>query len=244
MPSQEAALLAKARARTAPLALRTRFGFKIESEAVDGSTGGALIVDRPGKGHLAVMGPLGPLVTLHTDGVGLAVSNRRDRSHLVAADAEGAVRGATDGLAGVDEVLGLLVGEVPLDGLEVSGRTRNEAGNLRLTLKGPQDVTVDLVLNDPLATPVSLRVIDREGAELLIADYGAFEAHRDAPDTWLPTEVSVQIPRFKVSLDVRFRRWDLLGEEIPAVFGLEAPEGFTEGVLEIGSIPGAETPMR
>ncbi len=47
------------------------------------STGCALIVDRPGRGHLAVFGPFGAtLLTAQTDGEGIAVTLPREGKFL------------------------------------------------------------------------------------------------------------------------------------------------------------------
>lgn len=239
VPSADAALLAMADARPVPSALRSRFGFKIESEAVAGGTGGALIVDRPGRGHLAVLSPLGgPLLTLHTDGKGLSVIDKRNRVQRITSDAEKTLRDATEGLAGVDEVLGLLVGDLPLDGLEIRERSRTDEGDLKLLLSGPRHTLVELTLDDPLATPIALQVSDQQGDALLSADYGPFEPLDKSAEepTYMPSEVSVTVSRFAVTLHVRFKKWETLGDSVPEVFSLDAPDGFTTIPLDLSQL--------
>lgn len=239
VPSADQALLELATARPVPAALRSRFGFKLQSEAFSGSTGGALVTDRPGNGHLAVLSPLGgALLTLHTDGQGLAVVDKRNRSHGYVPDAESTLRDATEGLAGLDEVLGLLVGDLPIDGLKVTERSRTPDGDLALGLAGPRQTTVALTLDDPLGTPVALSVTDRDGQVLLTADYGPFEVldAEAAEPTYMPSEVSVAMARFGVSIDVRFKRWHVLTGDVPDVFGLDAPDGFTSFPLDLSKL--------
>ncbi|MEO0605838.1 MAG: hypothetical protein AAF211_30680, partial [Myxococcota bacterium] len=103
----------------APVAdpLRGRFSFKIASEplGLKGSTGGALILDRPGKLHFAVLGPLGgALATAQTDGERASIVIRRDSRHFWADAVEATVRSWTDDELGVDGVVGLFVGQVPV----------------------------------------------------------------------------------------------------------------------------------
>jgi hypothetical protein len=79
------------------------------------STGCALIVDRPGRGHLAVFGPFGAtLLTAQTDGTGLAISIPRDELFLqgdLAAELDRLTRGRVT----VDDLIGALVGDPPED---------------------------------------------------------------------------------------------------------------------------------
>lgn len=239
-PTPQDALLDEALQRTAPPQLRGRFGFKIRSErlGLSGSTGGALIFDRPGRGHLAVLGPLGgPLLTLQTDGQGLAVAILRDRQHLVVEDAEQQLLQQTGGVAGLDAILGLMIGQLPLDGLEIEAREVLDDGDLRVTFAGPQDTTVIAVIDDPAAVPVSLEARDREDALLVSASYGPFAQMTDEGGALLPTEVSLQVPPIDLVLDVQYkeRGWAEL-EEVPDVFGLEPPEGFTSRPLGEGML--------
>lgn len=75
------------------------------------STGCALIVDRPGRGHLAVFGPFGAtLLTAQTDGAGLAVALPRE-GRFLQGDLAGQLDRLTRGRVTVDDLLGVLVGD-------------------------------------------------------------------------------------------------------------------------------------
>lgn len=77
------------------------------------STGCALIVDRPGRGHLAVFGPFGAtLLTAQTDGEGLAVTLPREGLFLQG-DLAGELDRLTRGRFEVDDLIGALVGDPP-----------------------------------------------------------------------------------------------------------------------------------
>ncbi len=235
-----ATLLDDALQRTLPLGLRGRFGFKIRSEVLglSGSTGGVLILDRPGRGHLAVLGPLGgPLVTLKTDGVGLAITNLRGQEHLLVEEADALVLDQTRGVAGIDALLGLLVGELPLSGLEVREQEILEGGDLRVVFSGPQEITVDAVIGASGAVPVSLEARDRQGTLLVLAEYGPFAPMGDGAEPLMPTEVSLNVPALLLELDVQYKDkgWIAL-EEAPPVFGLEPPEGMPSRSLDVGAM--------
>jgi outer membrane biogenesis lipoprotein LolB len=228
-----ATVLEAARARPIPERLTGRFSFKVRSEVLDlaGSTGGAIVLDRPGRGHLAVLGPLGgPLMTVQTDGLGVAVALMRDRRHLVAVDAEQVLRETTGGVAGIDDLLGLMAGDVPLDDAEIREQQTLEGGDLRVVLSGPQGTSLVAVLDDATATPISLEALDAQGKVVLTAAYEAFEPQGEGGPL-LPTRVAMNVPLLELDLDVRYKTWTQ-PETVPEVFGLDTPEGFSSELLE------------
>lgn len=199
--------------------LRGRFSFKIDAEplGLKGSTGGALIVDRPGRLHFAVLGPLGaPLATAQTDGERASIELRRDQQHFWAEAVEQTVRDWTGGELGVDDVVGMFLGQVPLpdsptdlvDGGETVSYSRGDA------------VTVTLA-GSPLR-PSEVRIVD-DGVERLRLRYDGWEAF-DAGV--LPSGWALTVPALELSLDVRFKSFEPI-EQAPDVFGTAAPPGFS-----------------
>ena len=184
----------------------------------------------PGLGHLAVLGPLGsPLATLSSDGVGLAVDFTRSRRHIVGVDAEAVVREATGGVAGIDGLFGLLIGDLPLDEARIKSQEDLGEGRVQLALQGPRKSTLVAVLDAQTGTPVSLIALGRNQRRLLVAEYEPFEAHDDGH--WVPTAVHIEVPQLELSLDLRFKWWKTL-EDVPDVFSLDAPDGFATESLE------------
>jgi hypothetical protein len=225
--------LEQARARPIPARIQGRFSFTIEAPALGPmSTGGVVILDRPGRGHLAVLGPLGgPLATLQTDGHGAALAIARDRRHYVMADADDAVREVTSGLVGLDDLLGLFVGDLPLDGAPVrSQRPLPEPSGYEVVLDAPEGAMVTLYLDPVGATPRSLVVVDGAGQAVLDVRYAPFAPFGDA-GALLPTDITIELPRLGVGLEVRMKTWTV-PDPVPEVFGLAAPEGFTSSPLE------------
>lgn len=220
-------------ARPVPNRVQGRFSFTVEAEASGfaASTGGVVILDRPGRGHLAILGPLGgPLATLQTDGTGAAVAIARDRRHYVAADADRVLREATHGLVGLDELLGLFVGDVPVEGLKLRSQQPRAAGPYEVVFDGPEGTALALGLDPILATPVSLVGSDAAGGVLLDLRYEPF-APMIAGGPLVPTDFALALPTLGVHLDVRMKSWTV-PEPMPDVFGLEVPEGFTSSPLE------------
>jgi len=221
-----------ARARPTPDPVQARFQLKVRSKPLDvaGSASGALIFDRPGQGHLAVLGPLGaPLATLTSDGVGLAVDFTRSRRHIVGTDAEEVVREVTGGVAGVDDLFGLLMGDLPLDEAKVLSQAELESGRVQLILQGPRKTSLHVVLDTQTGTPVSLVALGRNQRRLLIAEYAPFVPHEES--MWVPSELHLEVPQLELSVDLRFKWWKTL-DEVPDVFSLDTPEGFVVESLE------------
>lgn len=208
-------------ALSAPLAdpMRGRFSFKIASEplGLKGSTGGAIIVDRPGRLHFAVLGPLGgALATAQTDGDRASIVIRRDAQHYWADAVEDEVRTWTDGQLGVDGVVGMFLGRVPMpDPAEIEstddGGLAYEERGLRVKLSGL-----------PLL-PEEVRIVESDGTERLTLRYTGFE-NTDAG--LLPTGWSLSVPALELALDVKFKSFEAI-ETAPDVFGTEAPVGFS-----------------
>lgn len=233
-------VLEAARARPVPDPLRARFNVKLQSKplGVAATTGGGLVVDRPGKGRLELFGPLGnPLVTVSADGVGLSVLLTGEKKHLVAADAEAVLRDTTGGVAGLDDLLALLVGDLPFDQapvrfMERVDTRRGDADKAlaRAVLDGPQQSTVDVLLDPDTATPDAIVARNQKGETLLSATYDRFEP---LDGLLVPTRVQVYVPSIDLSVEAKYRGWEALEAPDPALFALDvAPELPVESLEE------------
>lgn len=232
VPTQQPpAVLEMARARAVPDPLRARFNVRIRSRALDvaGSTHGVLIVDRPGKGHIAIMGPLGgPLFTLSSDAVGVAAVLPRDRRHLAAVDAQSVLQDTVPGLAELDDLFGLLVGDVPLDEERVRQVQRLDDERVVVVLDGPDGVLIAVTLWTATATPSGI-VAQRSGGERLMAV--TFAPFQEAEGALMPTDVALEVPSLDLRVDLSYRSWRVL-DTVPDVFGLDTPAGYTTESLE------------
>lgn len=226
------AVLELARARPVADPLQARFSMKVRSRVlqVAGSTHGALIVDRPGQGHFALMGPVGgPIFTLSSDGQGVSVLLPRDGRHLVASDADRVLDEVGGGLLGVDDLFGLLLGVLPLEEARITRKTPLPEGRVQVTLAGPEATRLVVTLRTTDGTPESLAVYGDAHAPLLVAAYSTFESGDDG--SLLPTAVAVEVPRLDLRLELAYRSWKV-PDPVPDVFGLGAPSGFRTESLE------------
>lgn len=220
-------VLERARARPTPDPIRARLHLKLKSAPMDLSsgTGGVLIVDRPGRGHLAIMGPLGgPVATVTSDGTALAVHLPRDQRVLDSPTAQEVLAQATEGQLGLDDLVGMLLGDLPFDDAKVKSRKPLDDGTVHVVLAGPNATRLDVILEPDHATPTAIEVVEKTGRVLLTADFEPFEARDDG--TFVPSRVELYVPALAVSLDLRFKSWEIL-DEVPPVFDTSAPEGWT-----------------
>lgn len=232
-------VLERARLRPTPDPVRARLHLKLRSRPLDLSsgTGGVLIVDRPGKGHLAILGPLGgPVATFTSDGTALAVAIPRDKRLLSSPRAHELLLEATGGMLGLDAVVGMTLGDLPFDGARVKSRKPREDGAVDVVLTGPNASRVEVLLDGPTATPRALSIYEKTGRVLIRASFDPFEARDDG--TFLPTRVELEVPAFELELELRFKSWEIL-EQVPPVFDTAAPDGWTvEPLAQSLSLPG------
>ncbi len=235
--------LERARLRPTPDPVRARVRVQVDAPGMDlaGSTGGVLIVDRPGRGHLAVLGPLGsPLATVTSDGTALAVALPRERRLLSSRAASEVVEQATGGALHLDDLVGLTLGDVPLDGARVRSRRPRPDGSVEVVLAAPGGTRVHVVLDPDTGTPRALDGRDRVGRTLFSATFDPFEARDDG--TFVPTRVRWSVPALAITADLRFKSWEIL-DEVPPVFDTTTPAGWTESPLAAVLAPPGAKPV-
>jgi hypothetical protein len=239
-------VLDMARARPVAEPVRARFGIKISSPRLDvqGATGAALIVSRP-QGRVDILGPLGnSIVTFSTDGTRADVVSARDKSHLHADAAEEALREVTEGAAGLGDVLSVLIGDLPFDTAEAKRLDLLDDGSVHVTLDGPGKTALDAILDPALGTVERLEARDNHGDLMLSAEYGAYAPIAEGGPL-APSTVTLFLPALDLTLDLSFKKWEVLPTVDAALFQPLVPEGFSsksleEAVLEAASKVGAD----
>jgi hypothetical protein len=226
-----------ARARPVLEPAKVRFSVRIKSKPLDiaGQTNGGMIVDRPGMGRLELFGPLGgSLFTAASDGTMLSILLPSKQKFLVATDAEVVLRETTGGVAGIDDVLALLTGDLPFDEAPVTSITTvgdgsKDTDGARVVLQGPKNTVIEAILDPETATPKRLIARDAKGDTLLAAAYDKFEA---VGDRMVPTRVEVFVPSIDLSVEAKYRNWEILEPVPDGVFALQAPPDFQTESLE------------
>lgn len=226
-------ILDQVRARSAPQTAQARFQIKVRSKllGVGGTTGGGLQVVRPGKARLEVFGPFGGnLVSLIADGERFAAILPRENRHLLALDAEELVRDATRGAVGLDEVIGLLVGQVPFGAAELQELSvLREVGRIQASYEGPQRVSVVLDLDPEQFTPIRLVATDRDGEDLLRVRYDGW---LELGEHLLPHKVELEVPSLDLFVGLRYASWQE-PEALLSMDPLPAPGVLAEPLAEV-----------
>lgn len=241
--SDIATTLEMARTRPTPARASVRVTVKVKSDplGVAGSTGGGLVVDRPGRLFLEVFGPLGSsLVKVASDGEGLSVLLPKDKRQLSARSAESALRELSGDAIGLDDLAGLLVGDLPFDAAELKATRVLDDGTHQADLEAPGGVLVVADLDPAQGTPTHLLAKDQDGMTMVEAWYGPFEP--DEEGLLWPSEVEVQLPAVELLASLKYKTWRSV-EQAPPVFSTAAPEGFETEDLEDalrGLAPGAQ----
>ncbi len=184
--------------------------------------GGGLVVDRPGRAWFALLNPLGqPVLTVTSDGADVAVTNTRDRQVVLAKGAAADLGLAADGAVGLDDVVALLVGLLPVDADKA--RFGEAEGGVGVRARGPAGTEITAVVDAGTGAPRAVDVTDTEGKPLVHADYEPFALQGDA---WLPTRVTLYVTPLDLRVDVRYKSWSF-PDEAPDVFGITVPDGFS-----------------
>jgi hypothetical protein len=210
---------------------RARFQIKLDSpklRIVAPPLPGGLIVDAPGQAFLAIQNPVGgPVLTLARDGARVALINSVDRLAVVTEDASALL--APTGLH-LDDAVGLLLGRLPLDPADVTGRADVD-GLVRFTARvsapaapGAPSRAVDLTLDVDAATATPRALVARgpDGAVALEATWAPFQVVDGA---LLPTTLQVWVPSVELRVDVTFKTWER-PDPVPDVFHPAAPGSF------------------
>lgn len=227
-----AGVLAMARAREVDPAMQARFNIKLRSKQLEiaGSTGGGIVLGRPGKGRLDIFPPIGSgaLLTVASDGEAIAVWIAKARRHLEASSAELVIRETTNGAAGIDDVLAVLQGDLPFDDAAVRRLVKLPDGTIRLTLMGPEKTRVLADLDPTDGTPRRLEALGKKGEVLLVVGYDGFS---DVDGQLLPDQVDLEVPALDLTVQLKYKTWKRL-DEPPDVFALAPPEGVEVESLE------------
>lgn len=225
------ATLEMARGRPAPSRAQVRFNIKIRSKPLEvaGSTGGGLVVDRPGRLHLEVFGPLGSsLLKVTSDGEALAVLLPKEERQLLSPSADEALREVSGGALGLDDLAGLLLGDLPFDVAELTDSRVLEDGTHQLDLQAPEGVAVQADVDPATGTPRHVIAMDGDGVTMVEATYGEFT---ELDGMLWPSEVELYLPAVDLTATLNYRSWKAI-ETVPDVFDLTAPEGFITEDLE------------
>lgn len=226
-----------ARARPVLDPVKARFTVKLRSKQLDiaGTTGGGIIADRPGRSRIELFGPMGgSLLAVVSDGRAISVTLPGAHKQLVSEDAENVLREATGGVAGLDDLVAMLVGDLPFDSAPVRSQRvlPDDAKWTEAVLDGPRGTSIEVQVEREHATPHQMIARNAAGEPLIVARFDSFqEVMRDGAPHWMPTEVDLWIPAVDLTIETRFKDWQPL-IEAPAVFSVQPIPGMVVSPLE------------
>lgn len=224
-PLEEDTLVQMVRARPVPDPTQARFSIKMRSKPLGIAApplGGGLVVDRPGRAHIAILGPTGsPVVTLSSDGQRAVFLNAHDRQYIFADDVATLLGGATGDAVSLDDVVSLLLGLLPVEAAHVRSKQILAEG-VEFVFDGPAGTVLTALVDPATGTPVHVSVDDAHGKRTVEASYEPFMA---VDAFLLPTRIDIDVPSVELSLDLKFKSWTMI-TEVPDVFSPVAPEGY------------------
>jgi hypothetical protein len=170
------------------------------------------------------------VLTLSTDGTGVAVDLPREKRHLVAASASSVLTELSGGSASPDDLVAALLGDLPFDGAEPKTKRKLDDGAIAVVLAGPLGWDASAWLTeDGTLQEMTLQRGGKALIDLSYEPYGRVEL--DGASLLLPTAVRVTLPRADVQLEIRYKSWKI-PDPMPPVFGLDAADGETSESLD------------
>ncbi len=189
-----------------------------------------IVLDRPDRSSLAVLGPLGgPLWTMTTVGSTLSVLDVRGRQQHLAIDA-GQVLGD---VLGVDAptLWGILVGDPVV--LPPEGLPGPVPGTRLSDLPLVSGRSLRILAEVPSGRPVHILALDVSGTPRASVHYGPFVAYGNVA---LPSTVDVEVHELNLTVRLEFTGFNDT-DPLPDVFSLVPPPGFTTSPLtDLGAV--------
>lgn len=209
-------------AREVPFALKASYTVSVDAPSlgISGSTRGALLVHRPGRFRLEIFSPLGsPLVYVASDGKGASLYLFSQNTWMGTDKAEETMRELTGGAAGLEDIISVMVGQLPFADADILGSERVDKETLAYSFGTPVGGRADVTLREADLTMQSLQAYDEHEKLSFEADYTDYMR---VGKSRLPEELVMVIPGINLTLELDFDTWDELGV-IPDSFDVPAP---------------------
>ena len=137
--------------REVPFALKAGYTISVDAPTlgVSGSTRGALLVHRPGRFRLEIFSPLGsPLIYVASDGKAASLYLFSQNTWMGTDKAEETLRELTGGAAGLEDLLSVMVGQLPFADADILSAERKDKETLQYIFGTPQGGRAEVSLRE------------------------------------------------------------------------------------------------
>jgi hypothetical protein len=214
------------RTRPVPDPTQARFTIKMHSKPlkiIAPRLGGGLVVDRPDRAFLVILDPLGsPVLELATDGRRVVFVNHHDRQYVTQDNAAASLGDITNGALTLPDVVGMLIGLLPIDQARVMTEERTPEGLELVRFEGPQGLLVTTWVDPTTATPRRVEVDNAKHERVVNATYQPFAV---VDGSLLPSQVDLEVPSVELTVNVDFRVWKPIASA-PDVFSPPPPDRY------------------
>lgn len=215
------ALLSAGQAREVPFAMRGVFKAKLTVRGeILPSLPGAMILHRPDRFRIVFKAPIGgPVITLVSNGAGVAMHSHRNDLTILEPDAKGALADLMGEGTGLASLTNVLLAGLPLPQI-VPVRTETDESGTQFVYSGPEGSELKVRLH-PGGELAKMESWDSKGGLLLSVSH---ESLVRVEGMRMPKVTVVEIPAQAFHLRLQFSDWSELAK-IPAAFGLDVPPG-------------------
>jgi hypothetical protein len=224
-------VVALARSRTMPQSLQGKFSVRIDLGDKNYTLPAAILLDQPDRFRLEVYTPFGtPLATVASDGIALHGWSQREKVFYRGEDASDVLESLTGGKIGIEDMLGIFTGMLPMADAEVLhvGRTVFDRKGVAIVMLGPDDIRLRAVIDPRLGMVRRLRVdppSETAGYEepstppVLEVRY---EGQTQEGKGSLPKSILIHLPRLGWRVEIVVKKWKAL-DQTPEAFSLSPP---------------------
>jgi outer membrane biogenesis lipoprotein LolB len=224
-------VVALARSRPMPQSLQGKFTVHIDLGDKTYTVPAALLLDQPDRFRFELYTPFGtPLATVTSDGTALHGWSQREKVFYRGDDASHVLESVTGGKIGIEDMLGIFTGMLPMADAEVLhvGRTVFDREGVAIVMLGPDDIRLRAVIDPRIGMVRRLRVdpssenVGYQAPSTPPVLEVRYEGQTHAGKGILPKSILVDMPRLGWKIEIVVKKWKAL-DQAPEAFSLTPP---------------------
>jgi len=224
-------VVALARSRPMPQSLQGKFSVHIDLGDKGYTVPAAILLDHPNRFRFELYTPFGtPLATVTSDGTALHGWSQREKVFYRGDDASEVLESLTGGKIGIEDILGIFTGLLPMADAEVLhvGRTVFDREGVAIVMLGPDDTRLRAVIDPRLGMVRRLRV-DPPSEEAGYEEPSTppvlevrYEGQTHEGKGTLPKSILIHMPRLGWKIEIAVKKWKAI-DQAPDAFSLSPP---------------------
>lgn len=227
-PTDPPVVLARSQTPAPDNAVVCRFDMNAVTPTVRGPASGTLLVDPPDRFYLEIRPPVGgPLFVATSDGKAVNAWIAGKNVFYTHPDADVGLKAVTGGVVGLQAVVSLLTGRLPMLGNPAT--LAEGPGTVDGEWLGPGGTRLKVSMDPGRGRMVRMIGLDSNGTIAVDAEM--------TPGMVYPTDLNVNIPRIGTSVEINFKDWRPI-QVLDARYSMIIPAGAQVVLLDAAQLSG------